>query len=138
MKPEPLATPDAPQPIGPYSQAVRAGPFVFVSGQAGIQPETGEMAGWSSKIQVKQALTNLAKILTASGSSVENVVKVNLYLAHMSDFEDVNEAYSEFFPANPPARTTIQAARLPKGALVEVEAIALVSESSEEPHRAGE
>lgn len=137
MKPEPIITSEAPRPIGPYSQAIRAGQFVFVSGQAGRQADTGEMAGWSSKAQVRQALTNLAKILIAAGSSMENVVKVNVYLAHMSDFEDVNEVYREFFPENSPARTTIQAARLSKGALVEVDAIALISEQVREVGRGG-
>jgi 2-iminobutanoate/2-iminopropanoate deaminase len=129
MKRQAINSDTAPKSLGPYSQAVRAGGFVFVSAQAGFEVATGEMSAWNTKAQTRQAFRNVSEVLTAAGSSLESVVKVNAYLVHISDFEDLNEIYGEFFPQNPPALTTIQAARLPRGVLVMVEAVAIVEKA---------
>ena len=114
----------APAAIGPYSQAIRAGGLVFVSGQLGLDPATGQLAG-DVEAQARQALTNLRAILEAAGSGLDRVVKTTLFLRTMADFERVNRVYAEFFPEPAPARSTVAVAELPRGAAVEVEAIAL-------------
>ncbi|HEY8498586.1 MAG TPA: RidA family protein [Limnochordales bacterium] len=114
----------APAAIGPYSQAIRAGGLVFVSGQLGLDPATGQLAG-DVEAQARQALTNLRAILEAAGSGLDRVVKTTLFLRTMADFERVNRVYAEFFPEAAPARSTVAVAELPRGAAVEVEAIAL-------------
>jgi 2-iminobutanoate/2-iminopropanoate deaminase len=121
----PLHSVHAPKPIGPYSQAMRAGDFVFLSGQLGIDPEAGKITGKSAAEQAEQALKNIRAILTAAGLTADHVVKTTIFLANMDDFGAVNEVYGEFFHSDPPARTTVQAARLPMSALVEIEAIAM-------------
>ncbi|MDZ7378406.1 MAG: RidA family protein [candidate division KSB1 bacterium] len=120
-----VATGDAPKAIGPYSQAVLAGTgLVFTAGQLGLDPRTGELVGPGIKEQTQQALTNLAAVLRAAGSSLERVVKTTVFLADLNDFAAMNEVYAQFFPTDPPARSAVQVARLPKDARVEIEAVA--------------
>ncbi len=119
-----ISTPQAPAAIGPYSQAVRAGGFLFCSGQLGVDPATGEFAGPDVATQAEWALTNLRNVLDAAGLTFEDVVKTTIFLADMADFATVNEVYGRFVTDPPPARSTIQVAALPKGARVEIEAIA--------------
>lgn len=115
----------APKAIGPYSVAIQTEGFVFCSGQIGLNPETGELIAANVESQTRQVLTNLKNVLEAAGTSLEKVVKTTVFLRDMADFPKMNAIYGEFFPANPPARSTIAAAGLPKGGLVEIEAIAL-------------
>jgi 2-iminobutanoate/2-iminopropanoate deaminase len=121
----PLHSVHAPKPIGPYSQAMRAGDFVFISGQCGVDPENGKLTGKTAAEQAEQTLKNIRAILTAAGLTAEHVVKTTIFLANMDDFAAVNEVYGEFFRDDPPARSTVQVARLPLNALVEIEAIAM-------------
>ena len=121
---EVVLTARGPKPIGPYSQAVKSNGFVFVSGQIALDPLTGEFAGKDVRQQTERVLENLKVILEASGSSLKNVVKTTVFLKDMNDFPAMNEAYGKYFSANPPARSTVQAARLPKDALVEIDVIA--------------
>ena len=121
-----IYTDKAPKAIGPYSQAIRADSFVFTAGQAGLDPETGELVGGGIEAQTRQALTNLKNVLESADSGLNYGVKTTVFLKDMSDFSEMNKIYSEFFPKNPPARSTIAAAALPKGALVEIEIIAMV------------
>ncbi|RMF38973.1 MAG: RidA family protein [Chloroflexi bacterium] len=120
-----IATTDAPKAVGPYSQAVRAGGFVFVAGQIGLDPATGQMVEGGIAAQTRQALENLRAILEAAGSGLDRVVKTTVYMADLNDFPTMNGIYAEFFPQGPPARATVGVAALPLGALVEIEAIAL-------------
>ncbi len=121
-----IETKSAPQAIGPYSQAVSAGGFVFVSGQIGMDPATGMLVEGSAASQAERALKNIAAILEAAGSSLSRVVRCDLYLASLSDFASVNEVYARYFSGpNLPARATVEAARLPKDALVEISCIAV-------------
>jgi len=122
-----ISTDKAPAAVGPYSQAVRAGQLVFTAGQIAIEPTTGKLIGGDVAEQTRQALKNLAAVLEAAGSSLEQVVKTTVFLRDMVDFPAMNAVYAEFFPHEPPARSTVAVASLPKGALVEIEAIALVS-----------
>lgn len=115
----------APKAVGPYSHAVIAGHFVYTAGQAGLNPENRQMAE-GIEAQTRQTLKNIEAILTAAGSSLSRVVKTTVFLADMDDFQAMNRVYAEFFPENPPARTTVQAARIPLDALVEIEAVALL------------
>jgi 2-iminobutanoate/2-iminopropanoate deaminase len=119
-----VQTPDAPQAIGPYSQAITAGNLVFCSGQIPLTPD-GALIEGDVAAQTRQVLTNLQAVLTAAGSSLDQVVKTTVFLADMGDFAAMNAVYAEFFPANPPARSTVQVARLPRDARVEIEAIAI-------------
>jgi 2-iminobutanoate/2-iminopropanoate deaminase len=123
-----IETKNAPSPVGPYSQAIVAGGFVFASGQAGLDPQTGRLISRDIIEQTAQTLSNLQSVLEAAGSSLERVLKTTVFLADMNDFAAMNEAYAGFFTKDPPARTTIQAARLPLDARVEIELIALVNE----------
>jgi 2-iminobutanoate/2-iminopropanoate deaminase len=120
-----ISTKDAPQAIGPYSQAVRANGMVFVSGQVGFDPATGQLVAGGIAGQTERVLRNLAAILHAAGTSLGKAVKVTVYLKNMSDFAAMNEVYARHFPAAPPARATVEAARLPREALVEIDVIAL-------------
>ena len=122
-----VATENAPGAIGPYSQAVKAGEFVFVSGQIPIDPKTGNFISEDVAEQTEQVFKNLSAVLEAAGSSLKNVVKTTVFLADMNDFARMNEVYARYFTENYPARATVQAARLPKDARVEIEAIALLS-----------
>ncbi len=117
----------APKALGPYSQAIRVGDFVFCSGQAGIDPATGQLVKGGIEVETRRVLQNLAAVLEATGSSLNQVTKTTVFLTNMDDFKTMNAVYAEFFTAAPPARSTVQVARLPAGACVEIEAIALVS-----------
>lgn len=121
----PLHSVHAPKPIGPYTQAIRAGDFVFISGQIGIDPETGKLVAKDAVGQTAQALKNIRAILTAAGLSAEHVVKTTVFLADMGDFASMNEAYGAMFHDDPPARSTVQVAKLPMDAKVEIEVIAM-------------
>ncbi len=121
---EVVHTPQAPQAIGPYSQAIVCNGWIFVSGQLGLDPTTGELVGPDVAAQTHQVLRNLKAILEAAGSGLERVVKTTIYLADMQDFKTVNAVYAEYFKEAPPARATVQVAALPRGGLVEIEAIA--------------
>jgi len=116
----------APRAIGPYSVAIRTGNLVFTAGQAGLDPATGELVSGGVAAQTRQVLTNLKHVLEDAGSALELAVKTTVFLADMADFPVMNGVYAEFFPGQPPARTTVAAAGLPKGALVEIEVIALL------------
>jgi 2-iminobutanoate/2-iminopropanoate deaminase len=121
----PLHSDHAPKPIGPYTQAIRAGDFVFLSGQIGIDPAVGKITASGAADQATQALKNIRAILTAAGLNASHVVKTTIFLANMDDFAKVNDAYGEFFDDDPPARSTVAVAKLPMDALVEIEAIAM-------------
>lgn len=121
-----ISTENAPSAIGPYSQAVKAGNMVFCSGQIPIDTATGEFVSNDVAEQTEQVLKNLSAVLAAAGSSLNNVVKTTVFLADMNDFAAMNEVYAKFFSENKPARATVQAARLPRDARVEIECIALV------------
>jgi 2-iminobutanoate/2-iminopropanoate deaminase len=125
---EAVATDKAPKAIGPYSQGIKAGDFVFTAGQAGVDPATGKLVEGDIAEQTRRVLKNIQAILETAGSSLNRVVKCGVFLQDMADFQAMNAVYAEFFPPdkNPPARTTVQAARLPLGALVEIDAIALL------------
>ena len=125
---EPVKTTDAPAALGPYSQAIKAGGFVYVSGQVPIDPATGEFVAGGIAEQTDRVLKNVAAVLEAAGSSLNQVVKTTVFLADMNEFAAMNEVYAKFFTEAPPARATVQAARLPRDARVEIEAVALVSE----------
>lgn len=120
----PVSTPQAPAAIGPYSQAIKAGGMVFVSGQLPIDPATGNFAEGGIKELTRQSLTNMQAILSEAGLSMANVVKTTVFLADMADFAEMNEVYAEFFKAPFPARSAVAVKTLPKGARVEVECIA--------------
>lgn len=119
-----IATSDAPKAIGPYSQAVRAGNLIFVSGQGPIDPATGALSTGDIAEQTRLVLRNVGNILTAAGASMDHVVRTTVYLADMNDFAAMNAAYAEAFADPAPARTTIQAARLPRDMRVEIDVIA--------------
>jgi len=123
---EVVFTPRGPKPIGPYSQAIKANGFLFVSGQVALDPQSGEMVGSEVRQQTEHVLENLKAILEASGSSFKHVVKTTVYLKDMNDFPAMNEVYARYFTATPPARSTVQAARLPKDALVEIDVVAVL------------
>ena len=119
-----VQTDRAPAAIGPYSQAVRSGDFLFCSGQIALDPRSGEMVGENAADQARQVLANLGAVLDAGGADFQTVVKTTIFLEDMADFAAVNEVYAEAFGDHRPARATVEAAGLPKGALVEIEAIA--------------
>jgi 2-iminobutanoate/2-iminopropanoate deaminase len=123
---ERIQTDNAPAAIGPYSQAIRAGEFVFVSGQIAIDPATGQFVGGTVAEQTERVLKNLAAVLKAAGSGLDKIVKTTVFLADMKDFAEMNEIYATFFTDAPPARATVAAAGLPRDAKVEIEAVALV------------
>ena len=123
-----ITTKEAPPAIGPYSQAVVAGGFVFASGQIPLDPRTGEFVSGSVAEQTEQVLRNLSKVLEAAGTGLDRVVKTTVYLADMADFATMNEVYGRFFGAEPPARSTVEAARLPRDARVEIDVIAVAGE----------
>ncbi len=119
-----IATAEAPAAIGPYSQAISAGGFLFCSGQLGLDPASGDFAGGDVEAQAARAMLNLGNVLEAAGCTFEDVVKTTIFLADMADFGVVNGVYGRFVPDPPPARSTVQVAALPKGGRVEIEAIA--------------
>lgn len=124
MKKEIVSTDKAPKAIGPYSQAVRVGNLVFLSGQIPMDPATGELVGGDIRDQARRVLENVKWILDEIGLRMENVVKATLFLKDMGDFSAVNEVYGEYFHAHPPARACVEVARLPKDVGIEMEAIA--------------
>ncbi|GIK71800.1 MAG: reactive intermediate/imine deaminase [Chloroflexota bacterium] len=122
-----ISTPNAPAAIGPYSQAIRAGQFLFASGQLGLDPTSGELRE-GIEAQTQQALANMQAVLAEAGATVANVVKTTIFLADMADFAVVNRVYGEVFGHEPPARSTVQVAALPKNGLVEIEMIVFLGE----------
>ena len=121
-----IQTDKAPKPVGPYSQAIRAGGLLFVSGQGALDPKTGQPVRDSVEREARQVMENLKAILEAAGSSLDQVVKSTCYVTDLADFQTFNKVYGEYFTGDPPARTTIQAARLPLDFRVEVDVIATV------------
>lgn len=128
MKRRIISTDKAPAAVGPYSQGVSAGDFIFTAGQLGIVPGTKEFAGSDIESQTRQALENLRAVLEASGSCLKHVVKTTVFLADMGEFGQMNAVYAEYFAENLPARSAVQAAALPLGGRVEIEAVALACE----------
>jgi 2-iminobutanoate/2-iminopropanoate deaminase len=124
MKRETVRTAEAPAAIGPYSQAVRAGGFLFCSGQLPFDPSTGKPVEGGIEVQVERVLKNLEAVLTAGGATLRSVVKTTVYLVDLGDFPAMNRIYGKFFPEDPPARATVQIGKLPAGALVEIDAVA--------------
>ena len=127
-----VATEHAPRAIGPYSQAVIAGGLVFASGQIPLDPQTGEFVEGGIREQTERVLRNLSAVLGEAGTGLERVVKATVYLADMGDFAEMNEVYASFFREEPPARSTVQAARLPRDARVEIDVIALAGKGKDE------
>ncbi|MBI5178011.1 MAG: RidA family protein [Nitrospinae bacterium] len=121
-----IATPHAPKAIGPYSQAVRTGNLLYVSGQIPLDPASGEMVQGGIKEQTERVLKNITAIMEEVGGTLDNVVKTTVYLQDMAHFADMNGVYAGFFKSSPPARATVQVAALPKNALVEIDAIAVI------------
>ncbi|MGC2246053.1 MAG: RidA family protein [Terriglobales bacterium] len=122
---EVISTDGAPKAIGPYSQAIRAGGFIFTSGQVAIDPATQQVIAGDAAAQTDRVLKNLAAILETGGSGLEKVVRCTVFLKNMGDFAAMNEVYGRYFKQTPPARSTVEVARLPKDVLVEIDAIAL-------------
>lgn len=124
----PISTPEAPKAIGPYSQAVEAkgARMLFLSGQIPLDPRTGELVQGGIEEQARRVLENLRAVLAAGGAGLEDVVKTTIFLADLADFAKVNEVYAKYFGASPPARSTVQVAALPRGARVEIDAIAVL------------
>ena len=120
-----ISTDLGPKAIGPYSQAIKANGFIFTAGQIALDPATAQIVEGDVARQTVRVLDNLKAIVEAAGSSLEKVVKTTVYLKDMNDFAAMNEVYARYFPANPPARSTVEAARLPRDVLVEIEVIAL-------------
>jgi len=118
-----IKTDGAPKPIGPYSQAIESDGFLFLSGQIGLDPGTGELGG-DIRQQTYQVMKNINAVVEAGGCTLKNIVKTTIYLKSISDFAEVNSVYSEYFAENPPARTTIEVSSLPRNALIEIEVIA--------------
>ncbi len=125
---EPVSTPLAPAAIGPYSQAIRAGGFLFVSGQIPLDPASGSLVAGGVDGQTRRVLENLGEILRAAGASFADVVKTTVYLADMADFPAMNEVYAGFFAAPAPARATVQVSRLPRDVRVEIDAVACLGD----------
>ncbi len=121
-----IHTDNAPKAIGPYSQAIKANGFVYTAGQIALDPATGQVVEGGIAAQTAQVFRNLSAVLQAAGTSLENAVKTTVYLNKMGDFQAMNEVYAKQFSANPPARTTVGNLELPRGALVEIEVVALV------------
>jgi len=121
-----VLTDHAPKPIGPYSQAIRVNGWLFVSGQVALHPQTGALVGTSIQEQTERTLENVKGIVEAAGAKLTHVVKTTVFLKSMNDFAAMNEVYTRYFASAPPARSTVEVARLPKEALVEIEVIALL------------
>ena len=122
-----VRTADAPGAIGPFSQAIRANGLVFVSGQVAMEPATGKLIAGDAAAQTERVLANVAAVLAAAGSGLDRVVRAGVFLTDLNDFAAMNAVYARFFPVDPPARTTVQVARLPLGAAVEIDVVALES-----------
>ena len=126
MSKEVIFTEKAPKAIGPYSQAIKSGNLLFISGQVPVNPTTGELTG-DIKVQTQQVLENLKSILVAAGASVSDIVKTTVFLRNLDDFNVMNEVYREYFPNDAPARSTIEVSRIPRESLIEIEAIAVIN-----------
>ncbi len=122
---QPISTPSAPAAIGPYSQAIKAGGMVYLSGQIPLDPATGQMIEGDIAAQTERVMKNLGAVLEAAGSSFDDVVRTTIFLVNLADFQVVNETYGRYFKAVPPARATVQVAALPRGSKVEIDAIAV-------------
>ena len=128
---EKISTADAPAAIGPYSQAIRAGSFIFTAGQVGLDPQSGQLAEGGIRQQTEAALRNLQSVLNAAGCSFADVVKTTVFIMDMNDFTAMNEVYQQFLgDVTPPARSTVQVAGLPRGAMVEIECVAILDAES--------
>jgi len=125
-----ISTSEAPGAIGPYSQAVRSGSFVFCSGQIALDPKSGQIVAGDVAVQTRRVLDNIAAILKAEGLSFDHVVKTTIFLTNLGDFQTVNEIYGSYFKADPPARSTVQVAALPKNVSVEIEAVAVADSNT--------
>lgn len=125
-----ISTNNAPKAIGPYSQAIEANGFVFISGQIPVNPDTGDVINGGIREQTKQVIENIKSVLEAAGSDLTEVVKTTCFLKSIDDFTDMNEVYSHFFIKNPPARAAVEVSRLPRGVLIEIEAVAYKEKSS--------
>lgn len=130
-KKEIIRSEHAPQPIGPYSAAVRYGNIVYTAGQIGIDPQTGEIVPGGIETETRQVLTNLQNLLAAAGTSLEQVVKTTVFMRDLSEFNQMNQVYAEFFKNDFPARSTVQVSALPKGAAVEIEAVAMIDQEGD-------
>jgi 2-iminobutanoate/2-iminopropanoate deaminase len=126
MKKRVIQTDKAPKAIGPYSQAIQAGNFLFLSGQIPLDPKTGELVKGDIRQQTKQVLENIKGVMESQKLGMENVVKVTIFLKDIGNFNQVNEVYATYFPSSPPARTTVEVAKLPRDTDIEIEAIALI------------
>ena len=126
----PVQVSNAPAPVGPYSQAVKCGEMIYLSGQLGLGPTGGELVGPTAAAQAQQALENVKAILEASSSGLVRVVKTTLFLTDIADFPSINKVYADYFPFEPPARTAVQVAALPKGAKVEIEVVATLKKEA--------
>src|SRR5207302_165585 len=126
-----ISTSEAPAAVGPYSQAIRIGNFVFCSGQIPLDPETGEIVPGDVNAQTRRVMENIAAVLRAEGLNFGNIIKTTIFLANLSDFQAVNELYGSYFKLDPPARSTVQVAALPKNAPVEIEVIAVANLTGE-------
>jgi 2-iminobutanoate/2-iminopropanoate deaminase len=120
-----VSTDKAPAAVGPYSQAIIAGDFVYTAGQLSLDPKTGELLGEDVAAQTRKTIENLKSVLEAAGTSLDRVVKTTIYLTDMGNFAEMNAVYAEFFPSDPPARSTVEVGPLAKGAIVEIDAVAL-------------
>jgi 2-iminobutanoate/2-iminopropanoate deaminase len=123
--PEVIQTDQAPKAIGPYSQGIKVGGFIYTAGQGGLDPASGQIVAGGVEAETRQVWNNLKAVLEAAGSSLAGVVKVNVYMVDLSDFSKMNAVYAEFFPEVKPARTTVQVAALPRGLLVEIDCVAV-------------
>ena len=121
-----IQTEKAPKAIGPYSQAIQAGNFLFLSGQIPLDPKTGELVKGDIRKQTQQVLENIKGILESQGLGMENVVKVTIFLEDIANFNQVNEVYATYFPSSPPARSTVEVTKLPRDADIEIEALAII------------
>ncbi len=127
LSPQVVHTDQAPKAIGPYSQAQQVGDFVFTAGQVGLDPQTGQLVEGGIQPQTRQVFNNLSAVLEAAGSSLAHVVKSTVFMQDLGEFAQMNTVYAEFFPETRPARSTVQVAGLPRGALVEIECIAVAA-----------
>ena len=126
MSKEIIYTANAPEPIGPYSQAIKHSDTVYISGQIALDPKSGELINETLEIETRQVLKNLEAIITAAGSSINNVIKCSIFITDMASFGEINSIYGEYFTSNPPARETVEVSSLPKGVRVEISCIAHV------------
>ncbi len=131
-----ISTSEAPAAIGPYSQAIRSGNFLFCSGQIPLDPATGQIVSGDTTTQTRRVLDNIGAVLKAEGLVFENIVKTTIFLTDLGDFQTVNEVYGSYFKQQPPARSTVQVSALPKGAKVEIEAIAVANNGEPSPQTA--